>query len=190
MNAEVLRNNEGESAPETTFSEQDTNQEETPLTVADALFPSPTRAVSSVASAPGDGMQRARGMNALGRRRFMRSMRGGRTSPSSGCTARNESMNMPDKYEREIDALLRRNLDARPPRRGSVRRRRAPQLTFSERCLVIALVAACVGGGWAYAMGGGNFITGFLGLIGAACIALVALSSFLTKQRLSSTRWR
>jgi len=55
--------------------------------------------------------------------------------------------------------------------------------------LVIALVAALVGGGWAYANGGGNLLTGFLGLIGAACVALVALSSFLVKQRPSSTRW-
>jgi hypothetical protein len=97
---------------------------------------------------------------------------------------------MPDKYEREIDDILRRSLDARPPQRASVRRRRTPQLTFSERCLVIAIVAALIGGGWAYAMGGGNLITGFLGLIGAVCVVLVALSSFLTKQRPSSTRWR
>lgn len=97
---------------------------------------------------------------------------------------------MPDKYEREIDEILRRGLDARPPRRGSVRWRQAPQFTFSERCLVIALVAALVGGGWAYANGGGNLITGFLGLIGAAGVAFVALSSFLVKQRPSSPQWR
>ncbi len=95
-----------------------------------------------------------------------------------------------DKYKREIDDILRRSLDARPLRRGSDRRRRAPQFTFSERCLAIAILAACVGGGWAYAMGGGNFITGLIGLIGAVCVALVALSSFLTKQRPTSTRWR
>src|SRR5260370_2347353 len=41
-----------------------------------------------------------------------------------------------------------------------------------------------------YANGGGNLITGFLGLIGAACVAFVALSSFIVKQRPSSTRWR
>jgi hypothetical protein len=99
-------------------------------------------------------------------------------------------MNMPDKYEREIDDILRRSLDGHPLRRASAHRRRAPQLTFSERCLAIAIVAALVGGGWAYAMGGGNLITGFLGLIGAVCVALVALSSFLTKQRSSSTWWR
>jgi len=97
---------------------------------------------------------------------------------------------MPDKYEREIDDILRRSLDARPPRRASVRHRRVPQLTFSERCLAIAIIVALVGGGWAYTMGGGNLITGVLGLIGAVCVALVALSSFLTKQRPSSTRWR
>jgi hypothetical protein len=37
-------NDESESAPEATFSEQDTNQEETPLTAADASYPSPMRA--------------------------------------------------------------------------------------------------------------------------------------------------
>jgi hypothetical protein len=97
---------------------------------------------------------------------------------------------MPDKYEREIDEILRRGLNARPPRRGNVRWRRAPQFTFSERCLVIALVAALVGGGWAYANGGGNLITGFLGVIGATGVAFVALSSFIVKPRPSSTQWR
>ena len=128
-------------------------------------------------------MRSAQGMHALEHRRFTRSM-------SSGRTARNESMNMPDKYKREIDDILRRSLDGRPPRRASVRRRRAPQLTFSERCLAVAIVAALVGGGLAYTMGGGNLITGFIGLIGAVCVALVALSSFLAKQRPTSTRWR
>jgi len=39
-------------------------------------------------------------------------------------------------------------------------------------------------------MGGGNLITGFIGLIGAAWVALVALSSFVAKQHSPSTRWR
>jgi len=40
----VLMNDEGEAAPGATFSEQDTSQEEVPLTVADAPSPPPTRA--------------------------------------------------------------------------------------------------------------------------------------------------
>jgi hypothetical protein len=40
----VLMNDESESAPETAFLEQETNQEEPPLTVADAPSPPPTRA--------------------------------------------------------------------------------------------------------------------------------------------------
>src|SRR5260370_38231700 len=91
-------------------------------------------------------MQRARGMHELVHRRFMQSMRGGRTSLSTGCTARNESTSMPDKYEREIDDILRRSLDARPPRKGNVRRGRAPQCPFSERGLPIAIAAGLVGG--------------------------------------------
>lgn len=105
---------------------------------------------------------------------------------------------MPDKYEREIEELLR-NLKRTEPKAGVGRVRRwagarlgkpTPQLTFSEWCLLIAIIAALSAGGWAYANGGGNLITGFIALIGGVCVALVALSSFIMKQHSSSSTWR
>ena len=42
--ADMLMNDEGESAPEATFSEQDRDQEETPLAFAGVLSPPPARA--------------------------------------------------------------------------------------------------------------------------------------------------
>src|SRR5690348_3362071 len=93
---------------------------------------------------------------------------------------------MPDRYEREIEDILRRQGDWN--RRRSIGPRRSssiPPFTFSERCLAIAIIAALVGGGWAYALGGGNLITGIIAVIGAVCVALVALSSFIEKRRSS-----
>ena len=99
---------------------------------------------------------------------------------------------MPDKYEREIEDILRRQGDWNKRRRSSARRSTSvPPLTFPEQCLAIAIIAALVSGGWAYAIGGGNLITGIIALIGAVCVALVALSSFIMKQRSSPyNRWR
>lgn len=98
---------------------------------------------------------------------------------------------MPDRYEREIEDILRRQGDWNKRRRPAPRRSTSiPPLTFSERCLAIAIIAALVSGGWAYANGGGNLITGIIALIGAVCVALVALSSFIVKQRSSPYRWR
>ena len=105
---------------------------------------------------------------------------------------------MPDKYEREIEDILR-NLKSKEPEAGlrPIRRRSSarrssfvPQRNFPEWCLIIAIVAALLGGGLAYALGGGNVITGLIALVGAVCLALVALSSFIEKQRPSSSRWR
>ena len=98
---------------------------------------------------------------------------------------------MPDKYEREIDEILRRSDDRYWRRRAGTRRSMSPPpLSFPEKCLVIAILAALIGGGWAYA-NGGNLLTGIFGLIGTVCIALVALSSFIKRDdRPSSSRWR
>jgi hypothetical protein len=105
---------------------------------------------------------------------------------------------MPDKYEREIEDILR-NIKSKEPEAGlrPIRRRASarrssfvPQRNFPEWCLIIAIVAALLGGGLAYALGGGNVVTGFIALIGAACLALVALSSFIERQRPSSFRRR
>ncbi len=97
-------------------------------------------------------------------------------------------MDMPDKYEREIEDILRKNVDRRwRPRESARRSTSLSRLNFSEQCLVIAIVAALFGGGWAYANSGGNLVTGFIGLIGVVCVALVALSSFIVRQRYSAS---
>ena len=115
-------------------------------------------------------------------------------------------MGMPKKYEREIEEILR-NLERT---NGSMRRKAGVRrsmptlrLSFSEWCLVIACVAAVGAGGWAYAhhptidlttgniiAGGGNIVTGILALIGAACLAAVAIAPFVAKPRYSSSSTR
>jgi hypothetical protein len=110
---------------------------------------------------------------------------------------------MPNKYEREIEEILR-NLERSESRTGSGQRvsgrvrqrtgaRRSmslPHLSFSEWCLAIAIIAALSAGGWAYAHGSGDMLTGTIALIGAVCIALVALSSFLMRPHASSPAGR
>lgn len=94
---------------------------------------------------------------------------------------------MPDRYEREIEDILRKQGGWNRRRSMGPRRRTSiPPFTLSERCLAIAIIAALVAGGWAYANGGGNLITGIIALVGAVCVALVALSSFIERQRPSS----
>jgi hypothetical protein len=106
---------------------------------------------------------------------------------------------MPNKYEREIEEILR-NLERTEPKRGfgqrvSERMRRKPharrsmslpRLSFAEWCLIIAFAAALAAGGWAQAHGSGDIITGTIALIGALCLVLVAISNFLVKPRRQS----
>jgi hypothetical protein len=110
---------------------------------------------------------------------------------------------MPNKYEREIEEILR-NLDqsapkprlsqrlrrrtaGRPP--GPGRQRSLPTFNFglSEWCLLIAWVAALIGGGWAYAQhsqtGAGDLFTGSLALLGLICLSLVVILAFLPQSR-------
>jgi len=105
---------------------------------------------------------------------------------------------MPDKYEREIEDILR-NLKRREPesnirplRRKTERRPGVPlpRLRPAEWSLIIAIIVALLAGGWAFANGGGNLITGLLALLGAGCIAFVALSAFLVRERPSSSMRR
>ena len=113
---------------------------------------------------------------------------------------------MPNKYEREIEEILR-NLERTEPKasfgqRVSERMRRKPRarrsmslpkLSFAEWCLIIALGTALAAGGWAQAThldNGGNLITGILALIGAVCVVLVAVSNFLTRPRYNSQSTR
>ena len=109
---------------------------------------------------------------------------------------------MPNKYEREIEEILR-NLERSEPKAGFGQRvsgrmrRRANarrgmptlRLNFSEWCLAIAVIAALSAGGWAYA-NGGSLITGIIAVLGAVCVALAAASSFLARPRSTSSSGR
>jgi hypothetical protein len=117
---------------------------------------------------------------------------------------------MPNRYEREIEEILR-NLEHTEPKSGQrfdKRPRRGPgdrmprqrrrfvsfHLSASEWLLVIAVVAALVAGGYAYAQGKvdlaagiiaprADLITGVIAAIGVLCLILVALSQFLFRAR-------
>ncbi len=110
---------------------------------------------------------------------------------------------MPNKYEREIEEILR-NLDQSAPKpRLSQRLRRKtnerprgqkqslPTFNFglSEWCLVIAWVAALIAGGWAFAQhdvnGNGDLFTGSIALISLGCLLMVVILAFLPQSRLS-----
>jgi hypothetical protein len=110
---------------------------------------------------------------------------------------------MPDKYEREIEEIVR-NLEHTQPKAGfgqkfggrlhrkaSAHRSMPPfRLNFSEWCLAMACVAALGAGGWAYAHGSADLLTGIISLIGAVCLVFVALSPFVVRQRSSSSTRR
>ncbi len=104
---------------------------------------------------------------------------------------------MPNRYEREIEEILR-NLEHTEPRQGSGGRSRKntsprvpsrPRFSFSlafsftEWLLIIAVIAALVGGGYAYATGRPDLLSAILATVGTVCIILVALSQFLFHPR-------
>ena len=108
---------------------------------------------------------------------------------------------MPNKYEREIEEILR-NLERTEPKAGlgqkfggrlrrktdarmNVRRRSFPSFNFgvAEWCLVIAWGAALFAGGWAFAQGNADIVTGIVALIGAACLAIMIILSFASRTR-------
>jgi hypothetical protein len=110
---------------------------------------------------------------------------------------------MPNKYEREIEEILR-NLERTEPKAGlgqklggrlrrssgprmNVRKRSFPSLNFgiSEWCLVIAWCAALFAGGWAFTHGGGDVVTGAVALAGAICLAIIVILSFISRSRYS-----
>src|SRR5712691_2832845 len=97
---------------------------------------------------------------------------------------------MPNKYEREIEEILR-NMERTEPKpglgqklggrirrksdsRSNVRRRSETSLHFgvSEWCLAIAVCASLFAGGWAFAHGVDIF-TGVIAVIGAVCLGIV-----------------
>jgi len=108
---------------------------------------------------------------------------------------------MPNKYEREIEEILR-NMERTEPKpglgqklggrirrksdsRSNVRRRGELSLHFgvSEWCLAIAVCASLLAGGWAFAHGGADIFTGVIAVIGAACLAIVIILPFMSRSR-------
>ncbi len=113
---------------------------------------------------------------------------------------------MPNRYEREIEEILR-NLDSSESRttkgpRFSQRSRRRPversrrprafpsfHLRLVDWFLVIAVVTALIAGGYAYAQSAdhtGNLVTGILALISAICLLLVLVTPMLSRSPRSS----
>lgn len=111
---------------------------------------------------------------------------------------------MPNRYEREIEEILR-NLEQsdpkasqkenerrrpkavprphpRPPVRGSV----SPSLSAVEWLLIVAVVLALVAGGYAYIVGA-NYATGVLAVISFICVVLIACSQFIFSPRRETT---
>lgn len=112
-------------------------------------------------------------------------------------------MVMPNRYEREIEEILR-NLEQtdpkasqkvnerrqraaprprpRPPVRGNV----SPSLSGIEWLLIAAVVLALVAGGYAYIMDA-NVVTGILAGISFVCVVLIACSQFILRPRRQAT---
>ena len=108
---------------------------------------------------------------------------------------------MPNKYEREIEEILR-NLEQTEPKAGAgqkfnerLRRKPAPRvrprpsnntfsltLTTSDWLLITAIGIALIAGGYAY-IAGQSIVTGILAIVGLVCIVLVACSQFIFRER-------
>jgi hypothetical protein len=108
---------------------------------------------------------------------------------------------MPNKYEREIEEILR-NMERTEPKpglgqklggrirrksdsRSNVRKRVDISLHFgvSEWCLTIAVCASLFAGGWAFAHGSADIFTGVIAVIGAVCLAIVLILPFMPRSR-------
>ena len=108
---------------------------------------------------------------------------------------------MPNKYEREIEEILR-NMEATETKSGSGKRARRkpdarkrprnrglsfPKFKATEWFIIIAIVAALISGGYAYANNGSPTpFTGILAIVGAICLVLVVLAPFLLRSHQSS----
>ena len=111
---------------------------------------------------------------------------------------------MPNKYEREIEEILR-NMERTEPKQGlgkklggrirrksdsrsNVRKRGELSLHFgvSEWCLAIAICASLLAGGWAFAHGGADIFTGIIAVIAAVCLAIVIILPFMSRSRYPS----
>jgi hypothetical protein len=105
---------------------------------------------------------------------------------------------MPNKYEREIEEILR-NLERTEPkpglgqrlggrlRRRSDSRMHMPKPSFNlgvtEWCFIIAWGAALFAGGWAFAHNNADLVTGAIAVIGVACLAIMVFLSFMSHTR-------
>lgn len=103
---------------------------------------------------------------------------------------------MPNRYEREIEEILRNLEDPKAGPGQKIGRRPKPQVrtqsrpTFSLRfsatewLLTITVVAALLGGGYAYAQRmTPDLFTGIVAVVGTISFILVAFSQFIFQQR-------
>jgi len=109
---------------------------------------------------------------------------------------------MPNRYEREIEEILRnlettepkprlgqrfgKRLRRKPDYRVKPPRRSFPSLNFRapEWFLIIAAIAALISGGYAYAVGP-NIVTGVFAIVGIVCLVLTVVSAFISRSRQS-----
>jgi hypothetical protein len=105
---------------------------------------------------------------------------------------------MPNRYEREIEEILR-NLEQtkpksgrgtksgeRPSKRAGVHMRQphfSMRLSLSEQLLLTAIIAALIAGGYAYVTRQTDLFTFILVLIAVVCLILVGCSQFLFQPR-------
>ncbi|HLG62242.1 MAG TPA: hypothetical protein VKY19_09940 [Ktedonosporobacter sp.] len=112
---------------------------------------------------------------------------------------------MPNRYEREIEEILRNLENAEPkpalrPKFGKRPRqkpgpgipaRHRPFFSFNfsmtEWLLVAGIVAALVSGGYAYLQDRQDIFTAILATVGIVCLTLVAFSHFLFRPRRSQS---
>ena len=116
---------------------------------------------------------------------------------------------MPNKYEREIEEILR-NLETTEPKANlgqklgerlrrkqeyRVKPRRQgfslPHFKTQEWLILSAVIAALLGGGYAYTNREATVVTGIIAIVGVVCLILLVLSPFVFRSRQStqSTRY-
>ena len=116
---------------------------------------------------------------------------------------------MPNRYEREIEEILR-NLESTDPKASlgqkfgkrlrrkqeqRVKPRRqsfsVPHFKATDWLIIIAVITALIAGGYAFSNQGATVVTGILAIISALCLLLLILSPFLFRSRQStqSTRY-
>ena len=109
---------------------------------------------------------------------------------------------MPNKYEREIEEILR-NMERTEPKASlgqkfggrhrqrsdqpmNARRRRSLSFNFnfstSGWLLIIAWVAALIAGGYAFAIGEANLITGILAIVATISLIVIVLLPFVSRR--------